>query len=220
MLNEIFQAISRHDANLGHAEVGIVSSSDPVNSRIKVVIDQAVGSVETGWMAYATMWYGWYSPPVGGEQALVLYHKSNKLVPIGALLLYWNNALPPAGVALGEAIWKHTSGSLIKLNNDGTITIHGDSDVNVTTNGNANVTATGNATITAGEVANVNAGQVNINSSEVNIGPTGMGALKNIMNSLALDVYNTHTHPAPGGVTDVPNQQMDPTVLTSNTKAS
>ena len=59
---------------------------------------------------------------------------------------------------------------------------------------------------------------VNILSSTINL---GTGLMLGLMNATGITVYNSHTHPETGGPnTGPPNQQMDSSNLTSNTKAS
>lgn len=92
-----------------------------------------------------------------------------------------------------------------------TETITGTLNINVT--GVANITAGGTATITA-PITNITGGAVNLASQ---------GALQAILNAAAAAVFNLHTHNengTGGGVTNPPNQQMDSSTLTTNTKAS
>lgn len=123
LLNHIQSAINRFQANIGYARLGIVSSSNPDNSAIKVVIMPE--EIETGFMPFCTPWIGWYAPPNAGDQCLVFFQEADKTVPIGALLLYWTQSMPPSGIALGEAIWMHSSGSFVKLSNNGRVLVGG-----------------------------------------------------------------------------------------------
>ncbi len=179
LINNIMMQINRHQGNIGYAKLGIVSSSNPQNSTIKVTLQPE--QVEAGPMPYCTPWIGWYAPPNAGDQCLVIFQEGNKNVPVGALLLYWDNAVPPSGLALGEAIWKHSSGSFIKLSNDGKVTINGNveiditapkvvitttgdtdinanGDVNIVTMGDTNITATGDANFQASQITLSNGG--------------------------------------------------------------
>lgn len=64
-----------------------------------------------------------------------------------------------------------------------------------------------------------NDGNISINGT-VNLGEL-TSSVKKLMNEVALGVYNSHTHNVTGGLTTIPNQQLDPsTALTSNTKAN
>lgn len=162
LLNQMFLMAARQQSNVASVRLGLVSSVNPADSTIKVKLQPE--DTETGWIPYPTPWIGWFSPPQNGDQAIVLFQEGSKDVPLGALLLYWNNSLPPQGIDSGEAILQHSSGSYIKLTNDGKININGDTeidisapqltiattaDVDVTANGNINLTATTEITLQA-----------------------------------------------------------------------
>lgn len=202
-------AINRHMLTVGFARLGIISSSNPDDSTIKVKIQPE--DVETGFIPYATPWIGWYAPPNIGDQCLVIYQEGSKNVPIGALLLYWNNSRPPSGVKQTEAILKHTSGSFIKLTEEGKILINGQTEINVTTP-KLVITTSGDIEATAG-------GVVNIESSEINLG-VAANTVRTMLNELFINWAVDHTHPAPGGETGVPTQPIPASVTTSNVKAS
>jgi len=209
-LNQIMQAVNRNQANLGFAKLGYVSSVNPARSAIKVVLQPE--NMETGFMPYCTPWIGWYAPPVSGDQALVIFQDGDKNNPIGALLLYWNNSLPPSGVDEREALWLHSSGASIKLDNSGKVLLNGHTEIDLTAP-KLVINTTGDIDATAG-------GVVNVNSNTVNLGNTS-GALESLVNSIAVGVYNGHTHNDPqGGVTDVPNQQIGSSAITVNVKAT
>ncbi len=212
MLNQIMQAVNRNQANIGGATLGIVASSDPKTGLITVTLQQTQ-QVTTGWIPYGTAFYGWYSPPVGGEQCLVIYQDSNKQCPVGALLLYWPQNMPPSGVALGEFILRHSSGSYIKAKNNGNIEINTTADVEINSAAGVNITAATDINITSSTT-------VNVIAPSINLGASAMDALQGIVNQLAVPIFNTHTHNAPGGTTDVPNQLIGSSAITVNTKAT
>lgn len=215
MLNQIMQAVNRNQANIGYVRLGYVSSVNPANSAIKVVIEPE--GTETGFMAYSTPWIGgpscgWYAPPAIGTKAVVLFQEGDQEVPIGAFLLWHNGNMPPSGVAEGEALLLHKSGASIKLSNDGKILLNGATEIDAAAPA-LNITTTGNVNVVAG-------GSANIDSDSVNLGHTS-GALQSLINAIAVAVYNGHTHNDPqGGVTGVPNQQIDSSAITSNVKAT
>jgi phage gp45-like len=166
-VNHMQQAISRALTNLGSTRLGLVSSSNPADSTIKVLIQPE--NVEIGPVNYATPWIGWFSPPTPGQQCIVLFQEGSKDVPIGALMLYYGTDIPPNAVA-GEAIMQHSTGSFIKLANDGSISIvtaKSGAPVNITTAGNLALNVTGdldamvtgalNATVTGNIVATTHA---------------------------------------------------------------
>lgn len=165
-------AINRNKMNEAYTRLGIVSSSNPQDSTIKVLLQP--DNVEAGPMPFCTPWIGWYAPPNAGDQCLVIFQEGNKGVPIGALLLYWDQAQPPSGVKLGEAILHHSSGSFVKLSNDGKVTLNGNVEIDITapkvvitTTGDADINAGGNTNITATDNVNITAtGNVTVMSSE------------------------------------------------------
>lgn len=77
--------------------------------------------------------------------------------------------------------------------------------IKLTTNGNMSLNSTT---------------EIDINAPVINIGATG-GTFETLLNSLALTVYNGHTHDiSGGGVTLVPNQLMSSSDVTTNLKGS
>ncbi len=229
MMNQILQTISRNQMNAGNAKLGYVTSSNPSNSTIKVNLQP--DNTETGWIPYCTPWIGWYAPPVPGSQALVLFQEGSKNVPIGALLMYWNKALPQQGVELGEAILVHSSGSFIQLNNDGSIDINSASEVNITgativnidgttevniTSANVNIVTTGDTDITATGNVNVRGAAVNVSGASVILGNGGTTDALVQFNALKA-AYDAHTHSGidPGvGTSGVPTTGL-PVVSTT-----
>jgi phage gp45-like len=155
-VNHIQQAISRYQTNVGNMRLAVISTVDPVNYTIKAVIEPE--EVEMGPMPYGTPWIGWSAPPNVGDQCIILFQEGDKSVPVGAFLLYFlNGQLPPAGVAIGEAVLHHSSGSFVKLHNNG------DVELNTTGNLNAIVTGTGNANVTAAS------GQITLTAPTINL---------------------------------------------------
>jgi len=126
LLNHMFLASNRHQMNIGYTDLGIITSVNPSDYTVKVLIQPQ--DMETGFIPYCTPFYGFVAPPKGGEQCLVLYHGGNNNVPIAALLIYWDNGRvqgqnQSGDIQPGEILLKNQSGSYIKLSNDGTITI-------------------------------------------------------------------------------------------------
>lgn len=160
MLNHMFAAANRNQANIGYAHLGYVTSVNPQNSTIKAQIQP--WGYETGFIPYSTPWIGWYAPPNPGDMVLILFQEGSKDVPVGAVLYYSNSSLPPSGVASGEAILHHSDGSYIKFSNDKDITIHSERDVVVTTARNLTATVTGNANVTA-------SGQITLQAPTINL---------------------------------------------------
>lgn len=180
LTNHIQASILRYQYNIGYVRLGQVSSSNPANSTIKVIIQPE--QTETGFIPYCTPWIGWFAPPSNGDQALVLFQEGDKNVPIGAMLLYWDGSVqPPANIVAGEAILHHSSGSLIKLTNDGKITINGNVEIDVTSPA-LNITTTNNVTVNAANINMTATGAINLTAPAINIGSSG-GTLEPLIKS-------------------------------------
>lgn len=97
--------------------------------------------------------------------------------------------------ANGKTITVQANGATLKLDATGVITLSSSSAVNITSQTNIGIAAP----------------EVTANSGGISL---------QLLNENALSRYNGHTHPAPGGTTGVPNQQMVPgTDSTSTFKA-
>jgi phage baseplate assembly protein V len=152
-LNHIFLGANRAQMNIGYTQLGIITSVDAVDYTVKVLLQPE--EIETGFIPYCTPFYGWVAPPSGGEQCLVLFERGNNNVPVAALLLYWNDArapgmVTPGDTAAGEILLKHSSGSYVKLTDDGKILINGQTEIDVTapklvvtTTGDVDITSSG-----------------------------------------------------------------------------
>ncbi len=202
-MNEIQLTINRHQMNIGYPKLGFVASSDPASSTITVTL-QPEGTT-TGPIPYGTPWggvknggggggFGWYSPPVGGEMCLVFFQEGNKNVPIGALVLYWNDAQPPSGVALGEAILKHYSGAFIKLTNDGKVILNGHTEIDLTAP-TLNITTTGDVTVNAGGSADITAAtRASVTAPAITLG-NGLASVDALVKLEALQIaFDQHMH--------------------------
>jgi phage baseplate assembly protein V len=135
LLNHIFLGANRAQMNIGYAHLGIITSVDPVDYTVKVLLQPE--EIETGFIPYCTPIYGWVAPPSGGEQCLVLFERGNNNVPVAALLLYWNEARAPGvsspgDTGAGEMLLRHSSGSYVKLTNDGKVLINGNTEIDAT----------------------------------------------------------------------------------------
>jgi phage baseplate assembly protein V len=204
LLNHMLLAHNRAQMNIGYPHLGIISSVNPTDYTVKVILQPE--ELETGFIPYCTPFYGWVAPPVGGEQCLVLFERGNNNVPVAALLLYWNNHRAP-GVASdgdtlgGEILLKHSSGSYVKLSNDGKISINGNVEIDVTTP-TYNVTSTVNITLQAplinlkGNV--VIDGTLSANSGDFVMDNTALTTNKNIVSTQDVTAsgisLKTHVH--------------------------
>ncbi len=219
LLNQMFLAINRSQNGIGYVKLGLVSDSNPNTSQIKVFL-QPEGT-ETGWIPYPTPWIGWFAPPNAGDHVMVLFQEGSKDVPLGAVLLYWVQAQPPTGVALGEALWQHSTGAGIKLSNDGSVTLTGkpkiilntDGDLDATVGGNLNATVTGNTILTTPQLT-LNGEMILNGGLTVNgtIGASGditdLNGANGSLNDIRT-VYNSHIHSDPqGGDSGLADPQM------------
>jgi hypothetical protein len=75
LLNHMFLAANRHQMNIGYAHLGIITSVNPVDYTVKVLLQPE--EIETGFIPFCTPFYGWVAPPSGGEQCLVLFERGN-----------------------------------------------------------------------------------------------------------------------------------------------
>jgi phage baseplate assembly protein V len=148
----MFLAANRANMNAGWPHLGIITSVNPADYTVKVLLQPE--EIETGFIPFSTLFYGWVAPPKGGEQCMVLFDRGNNNVPIAALLLYWDNARAPGvsnpgDTGAGEILLKHSSGSYVKLNNAGKIIINGHVEIDVTTP-KLVITTTGDVDVTVG----------------------------------------------------------------------
>lgn len=190
---------------MGYIKLGLVSSSNPSTSQIKVLLQPE--NAETGWIPWCTPWvgngFGWYSPPNAGDHVMVVYQEGSKDVPIGALGLYWAQAQPPQNVALGESIMQHSTGSFIKFSNNGDITINTDGDLTATVGGDLNITASTGAVNITSPTINFNgnvviSGDLSANNGNITMSDGTFNTNQNIVTStdvIASGVsLTTHVH--------------------------
>ena len=165
---------------------GIVAGYDPSHYAVKVRIQPE--DTLTGWLPLGTMWvgsgWGMYSPPTIGEIVEVHFQQGSSDAGFVTQRFFSANVQPLA-VPSGEFWLVHSSGSFVKLHNDGSIEMNAVNDLNITA---PHVKITGELRVT-GDITD------NINTTNEKI-------------SAMRTIYNTHTHPAPGGTTNIPNQQM------------
>ena len=119
------------DCGAGQPRFGVVTSVD-TNSACARVTLQPEG-VLSGWLPILSPWvgagWGLVCLPSQGDQVMVLAQEGNAEhgVIIGAA--FSTTQLPPSA-PVGECWLVHSSGSFIKLQNDGTIRVNGDLHVN------------------------------------------------------------------------------------------
>lgn len=235
LLNHMMLAINRSQMNIGYAQLGIISSVDAPSYAVKVLLQPE--QIETGFIPFPTLFYGFVAPPKGGEQCLVLFERGNNNVPIPASLIYWDQSRAPGinsdgDTQPGEILLIHKdTGSYIKWTNDGKLLINGNVEIDITTP-ILNITTTGNVTLSAGGNLSANiAGDANINT-------TGQATLKGATTTITggtvtlgdgttaedalvkytelKTAFDAHVHPDPqGGDTGTPTNPLPSTVATT-----
>lgn len=158
---------------------GLVTSVDPNTATARVSLQPE--GVLTGWLPVLSAWtgagWGMSCPPSPGDQVLVLAQEGDAEHGIVVGRAFSDSQQPPQAPA-GEWWVVHSSGSSVKLLNDGTVYINGPVNINGT------VTVTGDLHA----------------SGQVFDQHNSMGDLRSH--------YNSHTHTdSRGGTTTQPNQQ-------------
>ena len=168
---------------------GHVSGYDPATHRIKVIIpnmrDDDASPVESPWMPLCTVGVGagyglqiapiggaTTNNPTGGEQVIIgVFGHSAGGVICAALGLTWNLAQQaPSGLAGGEAILKHPSGSYIKT--------HANGDVSTTAQGGIQNTASADIVMTTQKDYQISAtGTLDLGAGAISVTSTGSLAI-------------------------------------------
>ncbi|HNC11741.1 MAG TPA: phage baseplate assembly protein V [Cyclobacteriaceae bacterium] len=209
-------------ANLAQPQLAKIVAADATTYYVKVEIQPPTDSgssdaIQTDWLPPPmTFWvgnaWGMLAPPSNGDMAVVIFQNGDLNFPIVLGYVYTTQVLPPAGIKSGEFCLFHQSGSFLKLTNDGKVSLNGNVEIDVTSP-EIKITATTEVKI----IANTD---VLVDAPSVKLGQTS-GAVKKLLNELAANVYNSHTHTDPqGGVTGVPNQLMNASDMTSNAEAT
>lgn len=184
---------------LNYTSVGSVTAYDPLSYSAQVQLLSATDdepALQTGWLPIGTIWmgngWGMFSPPNIGDLVAVHFQEGNLQNAFIGVRLY-NQTSPPLDVTSGEMWLVHSSGSYIKLTNDGKLSLNSTVEINVT------------------------APIVNIDSAEVNL---GNGTLSQLMTAAAAAAYDSHTHiDSTSHVTSGPSNSIA-SYVTSNTNAS
>lgn len=220
-MNALTEAMRYHaaalDATRPQPRFGTVQSVDPTHHLAKVLVQP--DSVLSGWLPILAMGagsgWGVVCPPAIGAQVLLVPldgdHENLAVLP-GA----WSIAsMPPAPAILpgggaapvrpGELAFVSSSGTYIRLNQDGSLTIVSNSNVTIQS---------------AGDVTLDGAGAIALSAPTI----TGVGDGGTVMPLCTSEVWNyllTHTHDDPqGGSTSAPIQSPPARPLTANFKAS
>lgn len=186
--------------------LGSITAYDPVNYLVQVELYAQNGNVpalQTGWIPLFTNWtgngWGLFAAPNIGDIIEVHYQEGSLQNAYAGLRTFNFNTppigtnVPAAGIPSGEFWLIHSSGSIIKLTNDGKTSVISTVEIDIT------------------------APIVKVNSANVQL---GSGTLSALLTAAAATVYNSHTHNDPqGGITGVPNQLISGD-QTTNTTAS
>lgn len=122
--------------------VGTVSSYDPVNYCVKVLI-QPEGA-ETGWLPVTSPWigngWGFFAPPTPGDMVEIQFQEGH--IDAGFVCLrFFNDSERPLTVSSGELWLIHKSGAFFKLLNSGAATFSDGQGATVTLNGDGTITS-------------------------------------------------------------------------------
>jgi hypothetical protein len=196
--------------------LGIVTGYDPANYLVTVELYGATDdspALQTGSIPLFSPWpgngWGMFCPPNLGDIIEVHFQEGSIQNAYACLRSFGNNNLP-LSVPSGEFWLVHQTGSSVKLTNDGKVLINGNVEIDITAPiVNINVTS----------LANITAQTVKISSSSISMGDL-TEALTGLMNNIAIGVYNEHTHNLLVDITDVPNQPLDGSALTTNVQAN
>lgn len=108
-----------------------ITSVDPTSGTARVALQPE--GVLSGWLPILYPWagagWGMVCPPAPGDQVLILAQEGHAAYGIIIGHIFSSQQRPPAAPS-GELWFVHSSGSSIKLLNDGTIQINGDLHVN------------------------------------------------------------------------------------------
>ncbi|HEX3401097.1 MAG TPA: phage baseplate assembly protein V [Acetobacteraceae bacterium] len=127
LLNIVKQHAGALDQGGSQPRFGTVTSVNPVAATARVTLQPE--GVLSGWLPVLSPWIGagWgiCCPPSPGDQVLVLAQEGDAEHGVIVGRSFSSTQNPPA-TPVGELWLVHSSGSFVKLQNDGTIRMHGD----------------------------------------------------------------------------------------------
>lgn len=255
VINTILQAAQMQSGGREWFVTGFVSSYDPETHRVRCIIPSWINpgsseAVMTGWVPLQSVWVGngfgfqaapfggaTQENPVGGEQVVLQIVSDDNGTYIGGGMLWSQQAgVPLPTIQPGEAVMKHTTGSLLYFKADGSVALTTNKNLDATVGGNLNATvtgdvaaavsgttsvsSTGNVTVdTQGAAAVTAATSAAVTAPAVSIGASGQ-TLQALVTAAMQTLFNGHTHDytVGSGVTDVPNQTMGSSQLTTTIK--
>jgi phage baseplate assembly protein gpV len=127
----LMDAIKSHaralDIRRPEPRFAIVTSVDQQRAMAKVLLQPE--GILTGWLPVLSPWvgpgWGFYSPPSAGDQVFVIPQEGDAQQGVIVGRAFSSVQLPPS-TPPGEIWLRHSSGTSIKLANDGTVRIAGD----------------------------------------------------------------------------------------------
>jgi len=130
-MDRLLNAIKSHADSLVQAlaqpRFAIVTSVNPDAGTARVTLQPE--AVLSGWLPVLSAWtgsgWGMVCPPALGDQVLVLAHEGDSEHGVIIGRAFSDSQRPPVAPA-GEFWLVHSSGTSVKLQNDGTVQIHGD----------------------------------------------------------------------------------------------
>jgi phage baseplate assembly protein gpV len=200
VLNIIRREVARVIGQIALNRVGVVTSYDPATYSAKVLLQPE--NTETGWLPIATAWsgngWGLFCPPSPGDVVDVHFQEGGKDAGIIGLRHY-GNKFTPKPVPSGEFWLAHQSGSYLKFFNDGGVIVNTAHNLIALVGGAVTMNAAAGYFLTG----DVNVfGNLTV-SGDISDQFGANGTIQNIR-----DVYDTHTHNTPSGVSDKPNQPL------------
>ena len=127
LLNAIKGQGAAQDQAAGVPRFGTVTSVDPATATARVTLQPE--GVLTGWLPLLTPWvgngWGLVCPPAPGDQVLVFPQEGDAEHGL-ILAASWSAQTAPPATPVGEFWLVHSSGSFLKLQNDGTVQVKGD----------------------------------------------------------------------------------------------
>lgn len=209
-LNAMRLQASLSQNGIAYTKLGKVTAYNPDYYMVQVLIDpedpETQETLETGWIPVLSPWvgnnWGLFCPPSIDDLVEVHFQEGSLQNPY-CCMRFFNDENRPMPVPSGEFWLVHSSGSFIKMQNNGNISInaHADHVIDVT----------GDCTI--------NASSIKLNSNDVELGDTASGLLK-LLTEAAENMINTHVHTVSGSMTGPPTTSLPSDAITQNVKAN
>lgn len=138
-MQKLFNSM-RFQAGIGNnasssVRLGLITSYNPDDCTVKVSLQPAdtddAAASQTGWIPLSTGFMGQVGAPKINDQVVVIFQEGslNSGIVIGKL---YNDEDVPPSVPAGEWWLTHSSGSFIKIKDNGDIDIHAAGKINVT----------------------------------------------------------------------------------------